>query len=74
MKIVLRKTGIDTSQFKPAHVEQQLQSYYPISISLEGVLKRGQWSGESTLEKHYHKPIQSNKNFEKAILSSGKAL
>ena len=45
-----------------------------MGISLEGLLKREQWSGESTWQKHYHKPIQRNETFETAVLSSTKVL
>ena len=75
VKIVLRKAGIDTSQFKAHSCRSVVVSKAKaIGISLEGVLKRGQWSGESTWKKHYHKPIQRNVTFETAGLSSMKAL
>ena len=75
VKIVLRKAGIDTSQFT-AHLCRSAASSKAkaIGISLEGVLKRGQWSGESTWQKHCHKPIQRNKTFETAVLRSTKTL
>ena len=75
MKIVVRKAGIDASQFK-AHSRRSVATSKAkaMGISLKGVLKRGQWSGESTWQKHYHKPIQQNETFETAVLSSTKAL
>ena len=75
VKIVLRKAGIYTSQFK-AHLckSAATSKVKAMDISLEGVLKRGQWSGKSTWQKHYHKPIQRNKNFETAVLGCTKAL
>ena len=62
------KAGIDTSQFK-AHSCRSVATSKAKSmdISLEGVVKRGQWSGESTCQKHYHKPIQRNETFEAAV-------
>ena len=75
VKIVLRKAGIDTSQFTAHSCRSAASSKAKaIGISLEGVLKRGQWSGESTWQKHYHKPIQRNETFETAVLSSTKTL
>ena len=75
VKIVLRKAGIDTSQFTAHSCRSAASSKAKaIGISLEGVLKRGQWSGESTWQKHYDKPIQMNKTFETAVLRSTKTL
>ena len=75
MKIVLRKAGIDTSQFKSYSCRSAVTSKAEaMGISLERVLKTGQWSGESTWQKYYHKPIQRNENFETAVLRSTKAL
>ena len=45
-----------------------------MGISLEGVLKRRQWSDESTWQKDYHQPIQINETSETAVLSGTKAL
>ena len=44
-----------------------------MGISLEGMLKKGQWSGELTWQKQY-KSIQRNEAFETTVLSSIKAL
>ena len=75
MKFFLRKAGIDTSQFKTHSCRSAVTSKAKaIGISLEGVLKREQWSGESTWQKHYHKPIQWNETFEAAVSSSTKTL
>ena len=75
MKIFLRKAGIDTSQFKAYLYRSAVTSKAKaMGISLERVLKRGQWSGESTWQKYYHKPIQRNETFETAVLRSTKAL
>ena len=75
VKIVLRNAGIDTSQFKTHSCRSAATSKAEaMGISLEGALKRRQWSGESTWEKHYHKPIQRNETFETAVLSRTKAL
>ena len=75
VKIVLRKAGIDTSQFKPHSCRSTATSKAKaMGISLEGVLKTGQWSDESPWRKHYHKAIQRNETFETAVLSSIKAL
>ena len=72
---VFRKAGIDTSQFKAHSCRSTATSKAKaMGISLEGVLKRGQWSGESTWQKHYHKPIQRNETFETAVLSITKVL
>ena len=61
VKIVLRKAGIDTSQFKAHSCRSAATSKSKaMGISLEGMSKKGQWSGESIWQKHYHKPIQSN--------------
>ena len=74
VKIVFRKAGIDTSQFKAHSCRAAATSKAKaMGIFLEGVLKRGQWSGESTWQKH-HKPIQRNQTFETAVLSCTKAL
>ena len=58
VKIVPRKAGIDTLQLKAHSCRSAATSKAKtMGISLEGVLKRGQWSGESTWQKHYYKPI-----------------
>ena len=52
------KAGIDTSQVKAQSCRSAATSKAKaMGISLDGVLKRGQWSGESTWQKHCHKPI-----------------
>ena len=69
MKIVFKKRRYRYSQFK-AHSRRSAATSKAkaMGISLEGVLKRGQWSGKSTWQKHYHKPIQRNETFETAVL------
>ena len=75
VKIVLRKAGVDTSQFKAHSCRSAATSKAKaMGISFEGVLNRGQWSRESTWQKHYHKPIQRNETFETTVLSSTEAL
>ena len=75
VKSVLRNAGIDTSQFKVNWCRSAATSKAKeMSISLEGVLKRRQCSGEWTWQKHYYKPIQRNATFQTAVLSSTKAL
>ena len=75
VEIVFRKAGIDTSLFEVHSCRSAATSKAKaMGISLEGALKRGQWSGESAWQKHYHKPIQRNETFETAVLSSIKAL
>ena len=75
VKIVLRKAGIDTSQFKAHSCWSAATSKAKgMGVSLEGVLKRGKWSGEWTWQKYYHKPIERNETFETAVLSSTKTL
>ena len=52
VKIVFRKAGIDTSHLKAYFCRSAATSKgKAMSISLEGVLQRGQWSGESTGQK-----------------------
>ena len=75
VKIVLRKAGVYKSQFI-AHSRRSVATSKAkaMSISLEGVLKRGQWSGEPKWKKHYDKPIQKNETFKTAVLNSTKEL
>ena len=58
VKTVLKDSGIDTTIFKAHSCRTASTSKAKIMrLSLEGILERGQWSGKSALQKHYHKPI-----------------
>ena len=75
MQRFIKFPKIDTSQFKALSCRSVATSKAKaVGISLEGVLKTEQWSGESIWQKHYHKPIQRNETNERAISSSAKAL
>lgn len=58
VKIVLRNAGIDTNIFKAHSSRSASTSKAKIGgCSLQDILKRGQWSGKSTWQKHYHKTV-----------------
>ena len=58
VKTVLGKAGIDTNIFKAHSSRSASTSKARIGgCSLQDILKRGQWSGKSTWQKHYHKTI-----------------
>ena len=66
MKIVPRKAGIDTPHFKTHSCRSAATSKAKeMGISLEEVLKREAWSGESKWQKHYHKPFRGTKLLKK---------
>ena len=52
--------GIDTKLFK-AHSTRSASSTKALvsGLSLQEVLDRGNWSGESVLQKHYHKFVET---------------
>ena len=70
VKIILKNAGIDTSLFKAHSCRAASTSKAKVmGLSLQEILKRGQWSRESTWQKHYCKPIEKvNENFESMIL------
>ena len=76
VKLVLKNSGIDISHFKAHSCRSASTSKAKVmGLSLEDVLKRGQWSGKSTWQKHYHNPIvRENKNFESVVLQVSDAL
>ena len=58
VKTVLGEAGIDTNIFKAHSSRSASTSKAKIGgCSLQDILKRGQWSGKSTWQKHYHKTI-----------------
>ena len=60
IKDVLSASGIDTSIFT-AHSTRSASTSKAkaMGLSVEDILKRGHWSGQSTWQKHYHKIIES---------------
>ena len=58
MKLVLKMAGIDTLLYKAHSCRSASTSRANVlGISLKYILKRGNWSGASTWQRHYNKKI-----------------
>ena len=66
--------GIDTSLHKDYFCRSASTSKAKVlGISLNNILKRGQWSGTSTWQRHYNKEIvniRESSEFENVILNN----
>ena len=72
IKSVLRNSGVNTHEFKPASVRTAVASKVALKgVSISSILKLGGWTRESTFTKYYKKPIRSNKlvSIQSSILS-----
>ena len=60
IKSVLKDAGIDTSLFS-AHSTRSASTSkaMALGLSIEDILKRGNWSGKTTWQRHYHKSIDT---------------
>ena len=70
LKLLLKKSGINTEIFK-AHSFRCASSSkaHLAGVSIQDILKTGNWTNTSTWQKFYHKPINTAaKNFQKGIL------
>ena len=57
-KLVFKMVGIDTSLYMAHSCRSASTSKAKVlGISLKDILKRGQWSGASTWQRHYNKQI-----------------
>ena len=76
VKAVLENSGIDINIFK-AHSSRSAstsKAKYE-GCSLKDILKRGQWSGKTTWQKHYHKSVvNSASKFQHSLFSNSTAL
>ena len=74
VKITLKAAGIDISKYQAHSCRSASTSKAKVQgLSLSDILKRGQWSGESTWQKHYNREIENIENqnhFETVILKS----
>jgi site-specific recombinase XerD len=69
IKQVLRKAGIDTG-FTAHSTRAAGSSKAKGGVSVEVILKRGNWSNSSTFERFYHKKVdQDGKRFQDEVLS-----
>ena len=75
LKDILRLSGVDTNQFK-AHSYRGASSSYAnkMAVSVQDILKMGQWSQESTWTKFYKKeimPMPETQGYGNTILKGG---
>ena len=74
VKLVLKIGGIDTSLYKAYFCRSASTSKAKLmGISLNNILKRGQWLGTSTWQRHYNKEIvntRESSEFENVILNN----
>ena len=76
VKAVLENSGIDINIFK-AHSSRSASTSKAKceGCSLKDILKRGQWSGKTTWQKHYHKSVvNSASKFQHSLFSNSTAL
>ena len=75
LKSVLKDVRIDTSVFT-AHSTRSASTSKAkaLGLPLEEILKRGNWSGKSTWQLHYHKSVCTNPQHFQQILGLGSAL
>ena len=69
IKAIWGSAGIDTNLFT-AHSTRAASTYKAKlkGLSLEDILKRGNWSSKSTWQKHYHKFVLNEwAQFQKSI-------
>ena len=58
VKLVLKMAGIDTSLYKAHSCRSvSISKAKVLGMSLKDILKRGQWSGASTWQRHYNEEI-----------------
>ena len=73
MKLVLKMAGIDTSHYKAHSCRSASTSKAKVlGISLKDILKRDQWSGASTWQRHYNKEIvntRGSSEFETVVFN-----
>ena len=71
IKEVLKMSGIDITVFQTHSIRAAASSKaHTMGLSTDDVLKKGNWSQESTWQKFYHKNIISaSKNFQVKVLS-----
>ena len=74
VKLVLKMAGIDTSLYKAHSCRSASTSKAKVlGISLKDILKRDQWSGASTWQRHYNKEIvntRESSEFETVIFNN----
>ena len=74
MKLVLKIAEIDTSLYKAHSCRSGSTSKAKVlGISFKDILKRGQWSGASTWQRHYNKEIvntRESSEFETVIFNN----
>ena len=68
---MLSLAGIDTQTFK-AHSTRSasVSKANTLGVSLTEIIKRGQWTTDSTFRKFYNKDIQNNETFQLNIVKS----
>ena len=69
IKAILGSAGIDTNLFTAHSTRAASTSKAKVKgLSLEDILKRGNWSNKSTWQKHYHKFVSNESaQFQKSI-------
>ena len=71
IKEVLKQSGINVEHFKTHSARSVSSSKVQMSgLSVEQILKRGNWSSKSTWQKFYDKNIEEDKTFEQAVLEN----
>ena len=70
IKPTLHEAGIDTEQFKAYSTRAASSSKAKVNgLSLQNILDRGQWSGDSAWQKHYNKfVINETKQYQDAVM------
>ena len=71
IKEFLRDAGIDTLTYK-AHSTRGASGSKAkaVGLSIEDIMKQGNWSNSTTFEKFYHKPIvDSTHLFQRAVIT-----
>ena len=71
VKAILKAAGIDTYILKANFCRAASTSKAKVvGLSLEGILERKQWSGKSTWQKYYHKPmVNSALEYQNSVFS-----
>ena len=66
-KNIMNESGVDTKFFKP-HSCRSASAAKKAGVTIDNVLKQGNWTNASTFYKYYFKEIENSKTFSEGLL------
>ena len=68
-KNIMNESGVDTKVFKPHSCRSASTSAATnAGVTIDNVLKQGNWTNASTFYKYYFKEIENSKTFSEGLL------